>query len=93
MEASMKKAVVVVLALLMTAAMIMAGGQGETTAEGPVTITLWTKEGEADNALQWVYDLAEEFNQINAKQQVEVVKARTSRRPAWPVPLRNCSGR
>jgi len=74
MEASMKKAVVVVLALLMTAAMIMAGGQGETTAEGPVTITLWTKEGEADNALQWVYDLAEEFNQINAKQQVEVVK-------------------
>lgn len=70
----MKKAVVVVLALLMTAAMIMAGGQGETTAEGPVTITLWTKEGEADNALQWVYDLAEEFNQINAKQQVEVVK-------------------
>lgn len=69
----MKKAVVV-LALLMTAAMIMAGGQGETTAEGPVTITLWTKEGEADNALQWVYDLAEEFNQINAKQQVEVVK-------------------
>ncbi len=70
----MKKAVVVVLALLMTAAMIMAGGQGETTAEGPVTITLWTKEGEADNALQWVYGLAEEFNQINAKQQVEVVK-------------------
>lgn len=70
----MKKAVVVVLALLMTAAMIMAGGQGETTAEGPVTITLWTKEGEADNALQWVYDLAEEFNQINVKQQVEVVK-------------------
>ncbi|MEE9307594.1 MAG: extracellular solute-binding protein [Spirochaetia bacterium] len=70
----MKKAVVVVLALLMTAAMIMAGGQGETTAEGPVTITLWTKEGEADNALQWVYDLAETFNQINAKQQVEVVK-------------------
>lgn len=70
----MKKAVVVVLALLMTAAMIMAGGQGETAAEGPVTITLWTKEGEADNALQWVYDLAEEFNQINAKQQVEVVK-------------------
>ncbi len=70
----MKKAVVVVLALLMTAAMIMAGGQGETTAEGPVTITLWTKEGEADNALQWVYDLAEEFNQINANQQVEVVK-------------------
>ncbi|MEE8591090.1 MAG: extracellular solute-binding protein [Spirochaetia bacterium] len=69
----MKKAVVV-LALLMTAAMIMAGGQGETTAEGPVTITLWTKEGEADNALQWVYGLAEEFNQINAKQQVEVVK-------------------
>ena len=70
----MKKAVVVVLALLMTAAMIMAGGQGETAAEGPVTITLWTKEGEADNALQWVYDLAEEFNQINVKQQVEVVK-------------------
>jgi len=68
------KIAVVVLALLMTAAMIMAGGQGETTAEGPVTITLWTKEGEADNALQWVYDLAEEFNQINAKQQVEVVK-------------------
>jgi len=68
------KIAVVVLALLMTAAMIMAGGQGETTAEGPVTITLWTKEGEADNALQWVYGLAEEFNQINAKQQVEVVK-------------------
>ena len=70
----MKKALAVVLALLMTAAMIMAGGQGETTAEGPVTITLWTKEGEADNALQWVYDLAEAFNQINANQQVEVVK-------------------
>ncbi len=70
----MKKAVGVVLALLMTAAMVMAGGQGETTTEGPVTITLWTKEGEADNALQWVYDLAEKFNQINVNQQVEVVK-------------------
>jgi len=69
----MKKAVVV-LALLMTAVMVIAGGQGETTKEGPVTITLWTKEGEADNALQWVYDLAEAFNQINANQQVEVVK-------------------
>jgi arabinogalactan oligomer/maltooligosaccharide transport system substrate-binding protein len=69
----MKKAVVV-LVLIMAAAMLIAGGQGETAAEGPVTITLWTKEGEADNALQWVYDLAEEFNQINANQQVEVVK-------------------
>jgi arabinogalactan oligomer/maltooligosaccharide transport system substrate-binding protein len=64
----------VVLALLLTAAMMMAGGQAATTAEGPVTITLWTKEGEADNALQWVYDLADAFNRINSNQQVEVVK-------------------
>jgi len=69
----MKKAVVV-LFLIMAAAMVIGGGQGETTAEGPVTITLWTKEGEADNALQWVYDLAEGFNQINSNQQVEIVK-------------------
>ncbi len=68
------KKVVVVLVLIMAAAMVIGGGQGETTAEGPVTITLWTKEGEADNALQWVYDLAEGFNQINSNQQVEVVK-------------------
>jgi arabinogalactan oligomer/maltooligosaccharide transport system substrate-binding protein len=72
----MKKAVGVLLALLMTAAMVMASGNGGQGGEmmAPTTITLWTKEGEADNALQWVYDLADAFNQIDANQQVEVVK-------------------
>jgi len=58
----------------MTSAMVMASSQGGQTTAGPTTITLWTKEGEADNALQWVYDLADAFNQIDPDQQVEVVK-------------------
>jgi arabinogalactan oligomer/maltooligosaccharide transport system substrate-binding protein len=70
----MKRAVGILLSLLMTSTVVMAGGQGGETTAGPTTITLWTKEGEADNALQWVYDLADAFNQIDPSQQVEVVK-------------------
>jgi arabinogalactan oligomer/maltooligosaccharide transport system substrate-binding protein len=71
----MKRAFAVALVLLMAAAFAMAGGQGEAAKlKGPVTVTMWTKEGEADNALQWVNDLAAAFNKLDANMQVEVVK-------------------
>ncbi|MCB9078113.1 MAG: extracellular solute-binding protein [Anaerolineaceae bacterium] len=51
-------------------------GQAAAPAESGegVTITMWTKEGEADNSLQFVKSLADEFAKANPNIKIEVVK-------------------
>lgn len=46
----------------------------ESSSSGPVKITMWTKEGEADGALQFSKALADEFAKANPGMTVEVVK-------------------
>ncbi len=73
----MKKATVLLLALsmLLPIALIGCGGSGEESQKesGPVSLALWTKEGEADGTLQWVEKLAEEFEASNPKVTIEVL--------------------
>ncbi|MCB0166501.1 MAG: extracellular solute-binding protein [Anaerolineae bacterium] len=54
-------------------------GQAAAPAESgesgePVTITMWTKEGEGDGSLQFVNSVADEFMAANPNVKVEVVK-------------------
>lgn len=51
-------------------------GQAAAPADSgeAVTITMWTKEGEADGSLQFVKSLAEEFEKANPNIKVDVVK-------------------
>ena len=62
----MKKWFVVLLILLVASTMTFVGCQRqasepEMASAEPVTITLWTKEGEADGTLQWVNKLAADY--------------------------------
>lgn len=52
---------------------LMAGGQQGKEASGPVTISLWTKEGESDGALQWVEALAADFSAQHENITIEVL--------------------
>ncbi len=77
----MKKIFTVLVMLLFVSALAMAGGAKEKagTATGkkaqaaPVKITLWTKEGEADNALQYVKSLTAAFTKEHPNVTFEVV--------------------
>ena len=71
----MKKLLVALLVLASMAAPLLAAGQQE--AAGPVTISLWTKEGEAEGALQWVKAMAEDFSAANENITVEVLNKET----------------
>lgn len=62
----MKKWFVVLLILLVASTMTFVGCQRqasepEMAMAEPVTISLWTKEGEADGTLQWVTKLANDY--------------------------------
>ena len=62
----MKKWFVVLLILLVASTMTFVGCQRQASEPSmakaePVTITLWTKEGEADGSLQWVTKLANDY--------------------------------
>src|SRR4029079_10121718 len=41
--------------------------------EGPVSITLWTKEGEADGALQYAKKLAADYKAVHGNVTITVV--------------------
>ncbi len=56
----MKKILCILLALTVMAVPLFAGGQQEKTT-GPVTLTLWTQEGQSENAFQFVEKLANEY--------------------------------
>ena len=71
----MKKVLYVLLILVVGAGMAFAEGQQEA-AEGSA-FTLWTQEGEADGALQFVESLAEEFMAANPGVTIEVVNKGT----------------
>lgn len=73
----MKKVLVVLLVLASVAAPILAGGQQGGEPNGPVTISLWTKEGEADGALQWVEAMAADFSAMHENITVEVLNKET----------------
>jgi arabinogalactan oligomer/maltooligosaccharide transport system substrate-binding protein len=60
--------------VLLGSATLFAGGTKEAAQPtGPVTITLWTKEGEADGTLQWIQGLAAKFTQANPLITMEIV--------------------
>ena len=77
----MKKILVVLLGLFVFSSLAMAGGKQEATGQKqtkeavqqPVSITLWTKEGEADGGLQYVKALADAFTQAHSNVTFEVV--------------------
>lgn len=70
----MKKSIALLLALLTAFAFIgISCGGGETKEDGPVTLSLWTKEGEADGTLQWVESMAAEFSEQNPNVTIEVL--------------------
>lgn len=56
-----KKVLYFVLFSLMTVAVLTACGGGTEVPSGDVAITLWTQEGESDNAFQFVQSLADAF--------------------------------
>ncbi|MFP4363472.1 MAG: extracellular solute-binding protein [Spirochaetia bacterium] len=67
----MKKLIVTLLLLSMTACLLFANGGQEASAD---EFTLWTKEGEADGGLQLVQALAEEFGEEHGVNIVVVQK-------------------
>lgn len=69
----MKKVLVALLVLASVAAPLIAGGQQGGESDGPVTISLWTKEGESDGALQWVQSLAADFTAQHENITIEVL--------------------
>lgn len=87
----MKKLLFVFAVLLLSAAMVMANGQQEGGQEGamdegagelemtddPVTIALWTQEGQAENAFQFVEQLAEDFMAMHENVTIDVLNKET----------------
>jgi len=71
----MKKLLVALLVL--TAITSTFVGCKKEVVAGPVTISLWTKEGEAEGALQWVTAMAEDFSAANENITVEVLNKET----------------
>ncbi len=77
----MKKIFAILVMLFFVSALVMAGGtkekagapSGKKAQAAPVKITLWTKEGEADNALQYVKSLAASFTAEHPNVTFEVV--------------------
>ncbi len=81
----MKRFLIALVVLLSVTALAMAGGAKEASGQPekkaaekkaeaqPVSITLWTKEGEADNALQYVKALADSFTKAHPNVTFEVV--------------------
>lgn len=68
------------LVLMMGATMAFAGGQSEpapAAAEGPVSFTLWTQEGESEGVYQWIVELSERFMAANPDIDVTVVQKDT----------------
>ena len=62
------------LLLLLGSALLFAGGTKEAAQPtGPVTVTMWTKEGEADGTLQWIQGLAAKFTEANPLITMEIV--------------------
>ncbi|MFP4483786.1 MAG: extracellular solute-binding protein [Spirochaetaceae bacterium] len=86
----MKKLFFVFFVLLVSAAFVMAGGQQEGGQQGgmdeaaememtdePVEIALWTQEGEAENAFQFVEKLAEQFMDMHDNVTIDVLNKET----------------
>lgn len=87
----MKKLFFVFAVLFLAAAFVMAGGQQEGGAaeesdadmqdmemtDEPVTIALWTQEGQAENAFQFVEQLAEEFMAEHENVTIDVLNKET----------------
>ncbi len=86
----MKKLFFVFFVLLVSAAFVMAGGQQEGGQQGgmeesaememtdePVEIALWTQEGEAENAFQFVEKLAEQFMAMHENVTIDVLNKET----------------
>jgi len=69
----MSKRILFVLGILLIASMVLAACKPADTGElEAVTISLWTKEGEADGGLQYVQSLAEAFTAANPNVTIEV---------------------
>ena len=71
----MKKLLVALLVLAAITSTFV--GCKKEEAAGPVTISLWTKEGESDGVLQWLTAVAEEFSAANENITVEVLNKGT----------------
>jgi len=70
----MKKLLVLLLILLGIAPVLMADvTAAQIKAAGDVSILLWTKEGESDQALQWVKAQADAFTQTYSNVTFEVI--------------------
>lgn len=76
----MKKWLSVMLILMLFAVQFIAAGGQQEAADGTtmeeaeeVTLSLWTKEGEADGVFQWVEKLASEYTAMNPNVTIEVL--------------------
>ncbi|MBI9100547.1 MAG: extracellular solute-binding protein [Spirochaetaceae bacterium] len=67
------KKLLVALLILASITTTFVGCKKAETASGPVTISFWTKEGEAENALQFVEKLAADFSAANENITIEVL--------------------
>jgi arabinogalactan oligomer/maltooligosaccharide transport system substrate-binding protein len=65
-----------VLSLMLSAAVIFAGGDGEATG-GSVNLQLWTQEGESEGAFQFVESLARAYTAANPNVTIEVLNKET----------------
>lgn len=72
----MKKVLYVLLLLLVTASMAFAAGDQES-AEPGTTFTIWTQEGEAEGAFQFVESLTEEFMAQNPGITINILNKET----------------
>jgi len=68
----MMKKVGIALLVVLAFSSLFVGCKKEEPA-GPVTLALWTKEGEADGALQWVEALAADFSAQHENITIEVL--------------------
>lgn len=71
-KSEMKKALILSLSLLLVAGFFLSC-EKEEAASGPVSLTVWTKEGEADGTLQWSQEKAAEFMAANPDITVEIL--------------------
>ncbi len=69
----MSKKLMTVVSLIIIFAFVLAACAPADKITGPVNITLWTKEGEADGGLQYVQALADAFTKENPNVTFEVI--------------------
>lgn len=73
----MKRFLTILGCVALVTTVAFANGQGEEGEDGQVTIALWTQEGQAEGAFQFVERLADDFMDMNPNVTIDVLNKET----------------